>query len=45
MTSPSKPIRSLSTPVSRARLPCIFTPCQLEKEAMTVCTPAAMVAT
>ncbi len=44
ITRPSKPKRSFSTPVSRLRLTCIFTPRQLENEAMTACTPASTAA-
>lgn len=46
--SPSKPSRSLSTPVSKSRLPCILpwswpaaVSFQLLYETITVCTPAA----
>src|ERR1700754_5247913 len=39
-TIPSKPMRSLSTPVIRDRLPAIFIPFQLENETITTCTPA-----
>ncbi len=41
-TKPSKFIRSLSTSVSRPRLPVTFSPFQLENDAMTVCTPPAI---
>ena len=44
MTKPSKPMRPFSTSVSRLRLPCIFTPCQLENEAITVIAPASIAA-
>ena len=39
-TRPSNPQRRFSTPVSRSALPCILMPFQLEKLAITACTPA-----